>query len=142
MSSFSVILVAVDKSAHSDKAVAAACDLAKATGGVVHLFHALERQVTGGKGGGAVELETEEDVESLLSAELATANAAGVKVVPHVRRSRQEETFHAIVEVADEISADVIVMGTRGLSTLAALVVGSTTFKVLHASTRPVLVVP
>jgi nucleotide-binding universal stress UspA family protein len=142
VTSFGVILVAVDKSEHSDKAVAVARDLAQVSGGVVHLFHVLERQVVVGKGGGAYELETEEDVASLLSEEVSVLTAAGVKVQPHVRRGRQEETFHTILQVADEISADVIVMGSRGLSTLAALVLGSTTYKVLHASKRPVLVVP
>lgn len=142
MSSFSVILVAVDKSEHSDKAVVAAGDLAKMTGGVVHLFHVLERQVVVGKSGGSYELETEEDVESLLSEETAMLAAAGVNFKPHVQRGRQEETYHAILQLADEVSADVIVMGSRGLSALAALVLGSTTYKVLHASKRPVLVVP
>jgi nucleotide-binding universal stress UspA family protein len=142
VSSFRVILVAVDKSEHSDKAVAVARDLAKVSGGVVHVFHVLERQVVVGKSGGAFELETEEEAESLLSSEIAVLTEAGVKVQPQVRRGRQEETFHTILQVADEVSADVIVMGTRGLSTLAALVLGSTTYKVLHVSKRPVLVVP
>ncbi len=142
MSSFGVILVAVDKSEHSDRAVAVARDLAKASRGVVHLFHALQREVLVGKSGGAVELETEQDVASLLSTEMAVLTGSGVKVQPQVRRCRQEETSREILQVADEVSADVIVMGSRGLSTLAALVLGSTTYKVLHATTRPVLVVP
>lgn len=142
MSSFGVILVAVDKSEHSDRAVAAARDLAKVSGGVVHLFHVLERQVVVGKDGGAFELETEAEVESLLSAELAALTEAGVKVQPRVQRGRQEETSRAILQVADEIDADVIVVGPRGLSAFAAAVLGSTTYKLLHTSTRPVLVVP
>ena len=142
VSSFGVILVAVDKSEHSDRTVAAARDLARASGGVVHLFHVLERQVVTGKDGGAFELETEADVESLLSAEIATLDEGGVTVQPHVQRGRQEETARAILQAADDVSADVVVLGSRGLSPFAAAVLGSTTYKVIHTSKRPVLVVP
>ena len=79
---------------------------------------------------------------SLLSAELAVLAEAGVKVQPRVQRGRQEETVRIILQVADEIGADVIVVGSRGLSAFAAAVLGSTTYKLLHTSGRPLLVVP
>ncbi len=141
MNSFSVILVAVDKSEHSDRAVELARDLAKLSGGVVHLCHVLEHELIKGKGGGTFELETETEVESLLEKEMAVMAESGVTAHPHISRSRQEHTFQTILQVADEVSADVIVMGTRGLSAFAAIMLGSTTYKLLHTSRRPVLVV-
>jgi len=46
-----------------------------------------------------------------------------------------------IVESAREHDVDVIVMGSRGRSDLAGLVLGSTAHKVIHMSDKPVLVV-
>jgi nucleotide-binding universal stress UspA family protein len=46
------------------------------------------------------------------------------------------------VDAAKTDGADVIIMGCRGRSELSALVLGSTAFKVLHATDRPVLIIP
>ena len=142
MGSFNVILLAVDKSKESDAAVTVARDLAKLSGGTVELVHVREREVVIGKMGGAWDLETEEEAEALLAKEAAVLRAAGVTVAPRVVRARTEETAQAIVDTAEALAADVIVMGTRGLSTFGVLTLGSTAYKVLHASKRPVLVVP
>ena len=82
MSEFRKIMVAVDRSEQSDRAVAVARDLAKATGGAVHLLHLREHDVLVGKmGGGSFERETDEEAESLLGKELAVFHEAGVDVV-------------------------------------------------------------
>jgi nucleotide-binding universal stress UspA family protein len=47
-----------------------------------------------------------------------------------------------IVEAADSMGADLIVMGTRGLSGATRLVLGSTTEHVLRKAGVPVLAVP
>ncbi len=47
-----------------------------------------------------------------------------------------------VAAVAAEIEADYIVVGTRGRSALARLVLGDTTQSILQHSTRPVVVVP
>lgn len=46
----------------------------------------------------------------------------------------------AIIRVAQEEEVDVIVMGARGLSTGAALLLGSTSYKVLQGAPCPVLI--
>ncbi len=51
-------------------------------------------------------------------------------------------TWEAIVEVADEIDAAVIVMGTRALSGAADLLDGSVSHQVAKHAGRPVLIVP
>jgi nucleotide-binding universal stress UspA family protein len=51
-------------------------------------------------------------------------------------------TWAAIVEVADELDASLIVCGTRGLSGVRGLVLGSVSSAVLHHARRPVLVAP
>jgi nucleotide-binding universal stress UspA family protein len=50
--------------------------------------------------------------------------------------------WHAIVEVAGERDADVIVVGRRGLSRVKSALLGSVSNGVTHHSSVPVLVVP
>ena len=54
----------------------------------------------------------------------------------------QPTTWGAIVEVADELDASLVVCGTRGLSGVRGLVLGSVSSTVLHHARRPVLVAP
>ena len=50
-------------------------------------------------------------------------------------------TWAGIVAVADEVGADVVVVGSRGRSELASLVLGSTSHGVVHHCPAPVLLV-
>ncbi len=142
MSEFSTIMVAVDNSEQSDRAVALALGLAKATGGTVHLFHLREHEVIVGKSGGSFERETDDEVETLLSKELAVLRDGGVDVVPEVRRGRLDQAARAILQAAEDASADLLVIGLRGSSAMSGLMLGGTAYKVLHATKRPVRVVP
>ena len=142
MAAFTNILLAVDQSQQSDRAVAVARDLAGLSGGTVHVVHFREVEVIVGKSGGSFELETDDDVESLVAKELAALRAADVKVETDVRRVHKADIARTIVDTADRIDADVIVMGSRGESAFAALMLGSTAYKVLHLTHRPVLVTP
>ena len=46
-----------------------------------------------------------------------------------------------IVAFADEIDADLIVVGSRGLGTIGSALLGSVSHKLLHEAKRPVMVV-
>lgn len=142
MGAFDVILLAVDKSEQSDAAVLIARELAQLGKGRVQLLHVRERDVVHGKCGGAWDLETQEEAEALLAKEADVLRAGDVVVTPQVVRAAHEHTAEVIVNAADKAEADVIVMGTRGLSVFGALMLGSTAYKVLHSTKRPVLVVP
>ena len=52
-----------------------------------------------------------------------------------------EHPFHALIEVADKRDARMIVVGTHGESPLKGAVIGSTPYKLVQLSDRPVLVV-
>ncbi|WP_417228059.1 universal stress protein [Amphritea sp.] len=57
-------------------------------------------------------------------------------------RVEEGQPWKVILKVAEEIEADVIVMGTRTHSAVGEFLLGSTANKVIHHSKRPVLIVP
>jgi nucleotide-binding universal stress UspA family protein len=134
------ILVAVDHSAASDHAVAAAKDLATLSKGEVWVLHLAEREVIGRMGGEAP-IETDAEAETPVDTAVKTLTDAGITAHGELR----ETTFgHAAKEImADAKLHDVgiIVMGSRGRGDMAGLVLGSTAHKVIHLADRPVLVV-
>jgi len=137
------LIVAVDSSEASDRAVTAARDLVKATGGSLHLVHVIEHVgVPSGRFAGGYDTEEHGDAEEFLAKELAHVREAGVEATASLVRARAGHAAQAIVETAEAEDADAIVMGSRGRGGLSAALLGSTSFKVLHLSDRPVLVVP
>jgi nucleotide-binding universal stress UspA family protein len=65
------------------------------------------------------------------------ASATGVRV-----ECARESVWRTIVDVADELSAELIVIGTRGTTAVEPHLLGSVSNAVIHHSSRPVLVVP
>jgi len=85
------------------------------------------------------ELHQGQQLEKLCLEELGKSSAdrnllAGVRIV-------RMPAKQAILETAKEIGADLIVMGSHRHSVLTDALLGSTTMKILHSSTVPVLVV-
>jgi nucleotide-binding universal stress UspA family protein len=69
------------------------------------------------------------------------ARGEGLAVEARVERSHSN-TWRTIVDVADELDVDVIVVGARGLSSVESVLIGSVSNAVVHHSARSVLVVP
>jgi len=69
------------------------------------------------------------------------ATAAGFVAQPRIVEW-QDDIAAAILAVADDIDADVIVLGTRGLGNVKSLILGSVSKAVVHHADRPVLVIP
>jgi nucleotide-binding universal stress UspA family protein len=69
------------------------------------------------------------------------ATAAGLVAQPRVA-NREGDLAAVILAVAADVDADVIVLGTRGLSGVKSLLLGSVSHAVLHHADRAVLVVP
>jgi nucleotide-binding universal stress UspA family protein len=81
-----------------------------------------------------------EEAEELAAEGAGLARAAGFDAEPRAVRA-SGPFFSALLEAADELDAQVIVVGSRGRSSVAAAVLGSVSTGILHHTTRPVLVV-
>jgi nucleotide-binding universal stress UspA family protein len=81
----------------------------------------------------------EELGETVLSKARKQAAAHGAEIGEELVPKRGVE---ALIEVADEREARMIVVGSFGESALKGIILGSTTNKLLHLTDRPVLVVP
>ena len=134
------ILVAVDHSEMSDRAVRAARDLAVLSNGEVWVLHLREREM-GAKTGALAIDETTDEANAAVAASVEVLTQVGVKAHGEVRNTIFGFAAREIVSDAIEVDADVIVMGSRGRGDLAGLLLGSTAHKVIHLSDRPVLVV-
>ncbi len=132
------IFLPVDGSEHSWRAIAKATELARLSGGEVRVFHFQEREPS--KAGTAA-FETTEAGSSVVNRALEDLRAAGVKATGETRAGLIGEAAKAIVDEADRFGADMIVMGSRGLSGFQALLVGSVAQKVVHHAHSPVLIV-
>jgi nucleotide-binding universal stress UspA family protein len=133
------LLVAIDHSEASARVVAAAKELATFSKSEVWVLHLREREILGGLG--VVPAESVQEVHDAVDHAVAELVSAGVNAHGEVRETLFGHAAREIVEDAEEHDADVIVMGSRGRSDLVGLVVGSVAHKVLHLSSRPVLVV-
>jgi nucleotide-binding universal stress UspA family protein len=69
------------------------------------------------------------------------AIAAGLLASPRAE-SLRGDVAATILEVAAEIEADVVVMGTRGRSAVKSFLLGSVSHEVVQHADRPVLVAP
>ena len=134
------ILVAVDHSEISDRAVLAARDLALLSKGEVWVLHLREREVAV-KTSVALTDETMDEARAAVAAAVDKLTAAGVKAHGDVGTTLFGYAARNIVDDAKEHDVDVIVMGSRGRGDLAGLILGSTAHKVIHLADRPVLIV-
>jgi nucleotide-binding universal stress UspA family protein len=126
------VLVATDFSETGNRAVAHACALA-APGSTVHLVHVLEGNASPG--------EQAEVRKQLLAAVPRAAEAAGKRVQVEVLPGAGKDVVTALVQAAERLCVDAIVMGTHGRSGLKRAVLGSVTQALLLRTDRPVLVV-
>ena len=133
------ILVPVDGSAYSLKAVETACDLAKAQAPATIVLTAVAVQIP----------ELEEGVyiaeKMKVQAEIALAKAKevtqGKGVTAEVILATGASPADEIVQVAKDQQADLIVIGSRGLAGKTRSFLGSTASQVVTYSPCSVLVV-
>jgi nucleotide-binding universal stress UspA family protein len=144
MKSFERILVPVDFSKHSERAVRVAAELARRYGGALEIIHVYDPVAYALPGD--YSLFTAQQLDALcaeferrLAAMKDLARASGVsQVKTHLRRG---PCATSICELAREGAFDLIVMGTHGRSGLSRLLLGSVAERVLRSAPCPVLTV-
>lgn len=140
---FRKILIAVDDSPYSERAVETGYSLARATGAEVMLVHVMDITLTAGdmmSGALAPEImqTVKESGESLLSS-MKKNYGAGI----NTRTSMPDDRpVHGILQAADEYEPGLVVLGTHGRTGLDHLLMGSVAEQVVRKSRWPVLVVP
>lgn len=88
----------------------------------------------------AVDLEGRIEAERIAAVGVALAKASGWEVQPLIEQTHSAEG-PALVRAAEQADANVLIVGSRGLSGKDA-VLGSVSDMVVHNCSRPVLVVP
>ncbi|HEX5193196.1 MAG TPA: universal stress protein [Solirubrobacteraceae bacterium] len=77
------------------------------------------------------------------SAEQGAQMAAQLGLDVQIRVERNRSTvWRTILDVADELDSDLIVVGTRGTTAVQSGLLGSVSGSLVHESRRPVLLVP
>ena len=143
---FGTIVVGTDGSETASEAVRQATDLAKAVDGSIHLVSAYEPV-------GNQRLRSErqeapddvqwsvnqrEDVDATLKEAAEGIEGTGVDVTTY---ARQGDPADAILDVAEEQNADLIVVGNRGMTGAKRFLLGSVPNKVSHHAPCSVLIV-
>jgi nucleotide-binding universal stress UspA family protein len=137
---FERILVAVDGSDHSMRAVVAAKDLAQKSNGEVRVVHVHEREFPAVRGAVGT-AETPAQAGRLVERYVKELEAGGVSTSGDARASGLGGAAREILHSAEEFDAGLVIMGTRGLSDFAGLLLGSVAHKVIHHARCPVMVV-
>lgn len=137
------ILVALDFSPHSERALDAAIGLAKRFDSKLHLFHAYHLPVTVATPEQIViPRDFWKSVRDAASSKLEEAadrvEKEGVAVETHLT---EMSPAPAIVEAAEKLGIDLIVMGTRGNTGLKHVLLGSVAERTLRTAPCPVLTI-
>ena len=143
---FGSIVVGTDGSETAGEAVRQATELAKAVGGRVHLVSAFEPV-------GSQRLREErvqapddmqwmvnerEDVDATLNEAAEKIKEAGVEVETY---ARQGDPADAILDVAEEQGADLIIVGNKGMTGAKRFLLGSVPNKVSHHAPCSVMII-
>ena len=131
------ILLAADGSEHSAEVVRMAAEMAGRFGAEIIVFHAYEHAL--GRGGG-YEVGTLGEADALTDRIVRELKDVGLSARGHVGSCFFGHTAREIVAQAKEEDADLIVMGSRGLSDTGGPLLGTVAHKVLQLADVPVLV--
>lgn len=130
---FKCIVVAIDGSPPSERALDTACTLAKAFDSEVHLVHALENKTV------EVPLQTStlhaDPSSGAKVMETAGAAAEAMGITPASTTIGEGDAYDEIMTIAQLYGADLIVTGRRGLGNISGLLAGSTSQQIAKHAT-------
>lgn len=141
------ILVPIDGSETSNKALVAALQLARDLGGRVRLIHVVEElaYLTGYEqyGGYSAELlrVMRENGAKVLNDGMAIAQAAGVEADNLLFDNFGGRLAEVVADAAKQWNAELVVVGTHGRRGVGRMLLGSGAEQILRLSPVPVLVI-
>jgi nucleotide-binding universal stress UspA family protein len=133
------IVVGANSSETARRAVAAAADLARLTGGSLHIVAAVEPEQGPNRSGVGGYIDPGQPAATLLESLAEIAKERGLEPTVHACTGMPAE---AVVNVADELDADLIVVGNKGMKVKGARrVLGSIPNSIAHNAPCSVLIV-
>ena len=133
------VLLATDGSPDATLAAQSAVELCERTGSELHVVHVGEYLPTFYVYTEEEPAELPRNAERLLDEEVERIRAAGGRIAEvHLRLGRPAEQ---IANLSEELGAGVVVVGSRGLSTLRRALLGSVSESVVRHAPCPVFVV-
>ena len=143
---FNRIVVGTDGSETASEAVRQAIDLAKLSGATLSIVSAYAPVSKGRVGSEQAdapadvqyEIGPREDVNLVLQKAVADAKNEGVEAQPH---PVEEDPSEAILKVAEQTKADLIVVGNKGMAGARRFLLGSVPNKVSHHAPCSVIIV-
>lgn len=137
------ILIPVDGSATSKKALTAALQLARDSGGRLRLLHSVDElaYLSGFEYSGDVIRVARDNAAKVLDDASAMVKAAGVEVDQILVDQPGQRLGETVSEAARSWDADLIVVGTHGRRGFSRMFMGSGAEQVIRVATVPVLVI-
>ena len=133
---FQTVVVGADRSDTAAAAVRQAIELVKLTGGTLHIVSAYKPQHLSAAGGEGHGIESGDLADSVVADHASRARAAGVEAQTHAKSGAPADV---ICELAEEIGADLIVVGNKGMAGVRR-VLGSVPNSVAHNAPCSVLI--
>ena len=137
---FRTIVLAVDGSKYSEKAVELAKHLATVGNEEVVVTHVTELLPARFQAYPGLDAEPDKEVIELAKGYVAELEEAGIKARAELRSSQYGGVARILTNLAEDLDAGLIVMGSHGRGDLTALLLGSVAHKVLNLTDRPVLI--
>lgn len=126
------LLIADSGKGHVEEMVGMLQDIPSLKSARVNLLHVVSEQSKAGSE------QHREDADALLKEAVVRMGLDPMAVNTMIREGDIKQT---VLKVADELGADLIVMGSRGLGRLQSILANSTSQYVFQLSTRPMLLV-
>ena len=137
---FKTLVWATDGSESADRALPYVKSLAAQNNAAVIVVHSIDYIV--GRAGAHLEHIDEEELKAKIERQVAELAGAGLDARLEIVGAARLRPAHMIADVAQDVAADLIVVGTRGHAPMTELLLGSVTQRLLHIAHCPVLAVP